>query len=103
MCKVAIKPEYLEGLDSYSCFVLLLYHINELSDDLVTHVVDVPSSLRSRGQTEDPINRINVIYLDHNDTKWLGVQPNIYLAARQTWLTISVCPKRLYSWPEKEL
>lgn len=93
MCKVAIKPEYLEGFDSYSCFVLLLYHVTELRDDLVSHIVDVPSSLRSRGQTEDPINRINVIYLDYNDTEWLGVQPNIYLAARQTWLTISVCPK----------
>lgn len=52
MCLASVVQEYLEGLDGYSCFVLLFYHFNELCDDLISHIVDVPSTLRFRGQTK---------------------------------------------------
>lgn len=43
---------YLEGFDSHSCLVLLLHHLNKLADYLVSHVVDVPPSLRPRQKTK---------------------------------------------------
>lgn len=43
-----MAQEYLKGLDGYSCFVLLFYHFNELCDDLISHIVDVPAALRFR-------------------------------------------------------
>lgn len=51
MCSAFMVQEYLKGLNGYSCFVLLFYHFNELCDDLICHIVDVPSTLRSGGQT----------------------------------------------------
>lgn len=51
MCLVSRVQEYLEGLDGHSCFVLLFYHFNELCDDLIRHIVDVPSALRFQEQT----------------------------------------------------
>lgn len=51
MCLASMVQEYLEGLDGHSCFVLLFYHFNELCDDLIRHIVDVPSALRFQEQT----------------------------------------------------
>lgn len=84
---------YLERLDGHPGFILFLHHFNQLANHLVSHIVDVPPSLRSRRQAQDPIWRINVISLNRSDTKWLGEQPNMYLAAKGTWPTSSVCLK----------
>lgn len=46
MFSAVMAQQYLKGLNGYSCLVLLFYHFNELCDDLISHIVDVPSALR---------------------------------------------------------
>ena len=79
---------YLERLNSHTSFVFLLHHFNELANHLISHIVHVSASLRSKAKKTNikPIYRINVVNLNHSDTKWPGEQPNLYLTAKNNGL-----------------
>lgn len=68
-----------------------------------------PHSLRAslpgvqKDKLKIPINRINLISLNRSDTKWLGEQPNVYLAAKRKRPASSVDAKMLYSCSKMQI
>lgn len=55
----ALRIVYLERFDSYTSFVLLLHHFNELANNLVSHIINVSTALRCKNKipfTGDAIN-----------------------------------------------
>lgn len=81
-----LKMVYLERFDSYTSFVLLLHHFNELANNLVSHIINVSTALKCKNK-QDPIYRRDVVNPNQRH-KVAGEQPTLYLADRKPSLLI---------------